>query len=222
MLFVDHGILRLLYLNRHRLGQCSWRSAQPAPHQIRALARRGLRTIVNLRGARECGSYRLEKMACERYGIVLVNFKVSSRQAPTREEIRAAAELFERIEYPMLLHCKSGADRTGLIGALYRILKEGEAPLDARRELSVRFGHWHWSDAGILDLFFHSYIEDNKRRPISFLVWVDTVYDPAELQARFRALSRRRRSARRMSQTPEGCRPEGRRQTRSERVRTLA
>ena len=33
-------------------GSRAWRSAQPAPHQIRAVARRGLCTIINLRGER--------------------------------------------------------------------------------------------------------------------------------------------------------------------------
>ena len=50
MLVIDHGVFRLFYVNRHRLGDRAWRSAQPAPHHIRALKRRGLRTIINLRG----------------------------------------------------------------------------------------------------------------------------------------------------------------------------
>src|SRR5687767_12266805 len=29
MLFIDHGIFRVVYLNRHRLGARAWRSAQP-------------------------------------------------------------------------------------------------------------------------------------------------------------------------------------------------
>src|SRR5262249_46618804 len=57
MLLVDHGIFRVVHLNQHRLSDKAWRSAQPAPHQIRALAQRGIRTIVNLRGERPCGSY---------------------------------------------------------------------------------------------------------------------------------------------------------------------
>ena len=84
MLFVDHGIFRVAYLNRYRLGERAWRSAQPSPHQIRAMAREGIRTIVNLRGERRCGSYRLEKSACERYGITLVNFHIRGRRAPSR------------------------------------------------------------------------------------------------------------------------------------------
>ncbi len=187
MLFVDHGIFRVIYPNRHRLGERAWRSAQPTPHQIRALARRGLRTIVNLRGERVCGSYWLEQATCERKGIKLVNFSVKSRAAPTREEVRAAVELFNSIEYPALLHCKSGADRAGLMSVLFCYLKEGMPLEQAKRQLSLRYGHFRQAHTGILDYFFERYLEDNARRPMPFLEWVDKVYDPVELKRTFRS-----------------------------------
>ena len=191
MLIFDHGVFRFLYVNQHRLGERAWRSGQPAPHHVGALARQGVRTIVNLRGERLCGSYVLEKSACERHGITLVNFKVRSRAAPRREQIKAAAELFERIEYPMLLHCKSGADRAGLMSVLYRFLKEGVPLIEAKQELSLRYGHSRQCASGILDHFFERYIDDNRRRPMPFLDWLDKVYDPEELRRSFRGRSNR-------------------------------
>ena len=193
MVFVDHGIFRLFYLNRHRLGPQAWRSAQPAPHHIRALARRGVRTIVNLRGERPCGSYWLERDACARHGIALVDFKLRSRAAPTREQVRAAQELFQRVEYPILMHCKSGADRVGLMSVLYRFFREGAPIADAKSELALRYGHIRQADTGILDRFFESYLEYNARRPLPFMEWVDTVYDPDELKRTFRAAGWARR-----------------------------
>jgi protein tyrosine/serine phosphatase len=193
MLLIDHGIFRLFYVNRHRLGDRAWRSAQPAPRHIRALKRRGLRTVINLRGERLCGSYWLEQWVCERKGVKLVNFQIRSRAAPTREEVRAARELFEQIEYPMLMHCKSGADRVGLMSALYRVFREG-APIEvARRELSLRYGHIRQADTGVLDRFFEKYLEDNRRQPMPFLDWVDTVYDADALKREFRAAGWARR-----------------------------
>ena len=192
MLLVDHGIFRLVYLNRHRVGKHAWRSAQPAPHQIAALARQGLRTIVNLRGQRSCGSYWLEKAACDRHGIRLVDFQVRSRAAPSRAEVRAARELFEQLEYPILLHCKSGADRAGLMSVLYRHIREGDSLEDAKRELSLRYGHIRQADTGILDLFFERYLEHAKKsngQAMPFFDWVDTVYDPEELKRSFHAAS---------------------------------
>lgn len=187
MLFVDHGIFRLVYVNRHAIGARAWRSAQPAPHHIRTLARQGVRTIVNLRGERLCGSYWLERAACERYGIALVNFQVRSRAAPSKQELTAIRELFDRIEYPMLMHCKSGADRAGLMSVLYAFLKEGVPIEEASRQLSLRFGHIRQADTGILDHFFDRYLEDNRRRPTPFFEWVEQVYDPDELKRSFHA-----------------------------------
>lgn len=187
MLFVDHGILRLLYVNQHRLSPTAWRSAQPAPHDIRNAAKLGIKTIVNLRGERVCGAYWLEQEACRRYGIELVNFQIRSRAAPTPREIHAAKELFDRIEYPMLMHCKSGADRAGLMSVLYRFLKEGKPLEEAKKELSLKYGHIRQADTGVLDYFFERYLADNAKQPIDFFVWLDTVYDPDELKRSFHA-----------------------------------
>lgn len=187
MLVIDHGIFRLLYDNRYRLGDRAWRSAQPAPHRIRSLRRKGLRTIVNLRGERQCGSYWLEQATCKRKGIRLIDFQIRSREAPTREEIVAARDLFERIDYPMLMHCKSGADRVGLMSALYRVFREGVPIAEAKSELSLRYGHFRQADTGILDRFFEKYLEDNARQPMPFLEWVEKVYDPDDLKRTFRA-----------------------------------
>ncbi len=187
MLLVDHGIFRVIYVNRHRLGNKAWRSAQPAPHQIASLAREGIRTIVNLRGPRPCGSYWLEEEACARHGIRLVNFQVRSRAAPSREEVLAARDLLLSIEYPMLMHCKSGADRAGLMSTLYRHVVEGEPIAEAVKQLSLRFGHIRQADTGILDAFFERYLADCAKTPIAFFDWVQTLYDAAELQRTFQA-----------------------------------
>lgn len=187
MLLLDHGIFRLVYLNRHRLSANAWRSAQPAPHHFRQMFRDGVRTVVNLRGPRQCGSYWLEQRVCDRHGIKLVNFVMRSRAAPTREELRGAKALFESVEYPILMHCKSGADRAGIMSVLYRVLKEGVPIAEAKNELSLRYGHIRQAETGILDLFFERYLADNARTPMPFWEWVETVYDPDELKRSFQS-----------------------------------
>ena len=187
MLFVDHGIFRLIYLNRHRLSTEAWRAAQPAPHQIRAIANSGVRTIVNLRGERICGSYSLERQACQKHGIELVNFQVRSRAAPSKEELHGARDLFERIQYPMLLHCKSGADRAGLMSVLYCHLQLGMPIAEAKEQLSLRYGHIRQAETGILDYFLERYVAYNEVTPMPFFEWVDTVYDPEEVKESFQS-----------------------------------
>jgi hypothetical protein len=87
MLFVDHGVVRLAYANRAQISPGVWRSAQPTPRQIRWFARQGGRTVVNLRGGREHGSWPLEREACERHGLALVDFVLRSREAPDRDTL---------------------------------------------------------------------------------------------------------------------------------------
>lgn len=186
-LFVDHGFVRLVYLNRHALGEVAWRAAQPGPQHIKAFAAEGIRTIVNLRGPRVCGSYWLEQAACAKYGLTLVDCQMRSRAAPNREELRRARALFERIEYPMLMHCKSGADRAGLMSVLYRHCKLGVPITEARQELSLWYGHIRQADTGILDHFFDEYLAYAASHPISFWDWVETVYDPAVVAASFQS-----------------------------------
>jgi protein tyrosine/serine phosphatase len=186
---VDHGVFRLIYANRHALSDRVWRSAQPAPHDIALLARRGVRTIVNLRGSRDCGSYRLEQAACARYGIRLIDFQARSRAAPDRAFFHQAKALLESVDYPMLMHCKSGADRVGLMSALYMIFIEGRPVEEAKRQLSLRYGHIRQADTGVLDAVFDAYLEHHAREPIAFLDWIDSHYDPKLLKAKFTARS---------------------------------
>jgi protein tyrosine/serine phosphatase len=186
MVFADHGIFRLFYLNKHQVETGLWRSAQPAPHQIAALARAGVKTIVNLRGGREHGSWQLQKEACARHGIALTEFIVRSREAPDRETILAADAFFAGLAYPALIHCKSGADRAGFVAALYLVLREDRPVAEAARQLSVRYGHFRFAKTGILDAFFEAYARDGEARGLGFRDWVTNCYDPRALTREFR------------------------------------
>ncbi|GJD47314.1 hypothetical protein OPKNFCMD_0020 [Methylobacterium crusticola] len=188
MLLVDHGVFRLAYLNRHQVGRGGlWRSAQPAPHDLAWFRRRGVRTVISLRGGREHGSWQLQREACEREGLALVEFVVRSREAPDRATLLAARDFFAGIAYPAVLHCKSGADRAGFAAALYLILHEGRPVREAARQLSPRFGHFRFAKTGILDAFFERYLAEGEARGLGFLDWIERVYDPDALRRDFRA-----------------------------------
>ncbi|HEV2558727.1 MAG TPA: tyrosine-protein phosphatase [Microvirga sp.] len=186
MLLVDHGVFRLAYLNKHRVTDRLWRSAQPAPYQLAQLKAEGVRTVVNLRGGREHGSWQLQKDACDRLGLTLVDFVVRSRGAPDRETILGAKRFFDTVEYPAVLHCKSGADRAGFVAALYLIVHEGRPVAEALRQLSMRYGHFRFAKTGILDAFFERYLIEGELNGMPFLTWVEKVYDPEALERDFR------------------------------------
>jgi protein tyrosine/serine phosphatase len=187
LFFMDHHVFRAVYANRHRIAPGVWRSAQPSPAQIAYLARKGIKTIVNLRGERNCGSYRLQVEACRRHGIRLVNFQLQSRMAPPASVIYQARQLFQEIEYPALFHCKSGADRAGLMSALLLYVKEGKPLEEAVGQLSLKYGHFRRSETGVLDYLFERYMADNCEEPITFFEWIETRYDPWDIKRDFKS-----------------------------------
>ncbi len=83
------------------------------------------------------------------------------------------------------MHCKTGADRAGIFASLY-LMHEGMVAEQAMDQLGIRYGHIKQASTGILDRFFEQYIAYNRKVPTPFLTWVDTVYDPDELQRSFR------------------------------------
>lgn len=187
----DHGFLREAFQNLHQISDEMWRSNQPSPKQIREHVRvRGIRTIINLRGASTKGYYLLEREACEGLGVDLVDFQVFSRDTPKKEAILGARDLFETIRYPALMHCKSGADRAGLMAVLYMIFRQGLSVREAAQQLSKKYLHFKEGKTGLLDAVFEAYLEAENTTPIDFEDWVETVYDPVELKAEFLAAGR--------------------------------
>jgi len=123
----DHGFIRSIYNNFYALPGGMYRCSQPSPAQIRKYHRLyGIKTIVNLRGENPYGGYALEVATCRELGIELIDFNLYSRDMPSVEEVLGARDLFKRIAYPALMHCKSGADRAGLGATFYRHFRLGE------------------------------------------------------------------------------------------------
>lgn len=122
----------------------AYRSAQPTPEILEFAARnRGVRTVINLRGenAKEAW-YRREREACQKLGLKLIDIRTSASSFPSREALLA---LFEAVSdpanEPVLLHCKAGADRTGMAAAVWRMVNLKETAKEALGELSFKYGH---------------------------------------------------------------------------------
>lgn len=182
----DHGFLRVWFQNLHQISDEMWRSNQPSPKQIAQHAReRGIRTIINLRGESPKGYYLLEKEACAANGIDLVDFQMFSRDTPTVEKLREARALFETIRYPALMHCKSGADRAGIMAVLYMHFRKGLPIAEAVEQLSFRYLHVREGKTGMLDFFFETYLEAQKETGLSFMDWIEGPYDRLEVKNAF-------------------------------------
>ncbi|MCE2579163.1 tyrosine-protein phosphatase [Gluconacetobacter entanii] len=186
-LFVDHAILRMTWTNfRTVIPGRVYRCNHPTPWRLAMATRRlHLKTLVNLRGHRQCGSDALSRDAARRLGLRHIDMAFESRNAPHRDRIERFEKIYRSLTFPMLMHCKSGADRTGLAAGLV-LLFEGGTARDALRQLSWKNGHFNSSRTGVLDAFFLRYQAEAEGR-IPFMQWVRTEYDEDRLRHDFRA-----------------------------------
>jgi uncharacterized protein (TIGR01244 family) len=191
LLFRDQGIWRLFWKNRRKFADQAWRSNQPMPHDIRWAAEQGIRTIINARhDAGRHGGHALAKEAALNAGLGYVTLESSpvfSRAAPSRDALLRVADILREAPGPVLIHCKSGADRAGFLSALFRIVVEGHAVRDAASELTLRHLHFARSKTGILDAVYAAYLAETAAAGKPFLDWVRDDYDPEAITKRFRA-----------------------------------
>lgn len=183
----DHGFLRWGFHNHSALGEGMYRENQPSPRRIARWKEMGITTVINLRGQSPKGFYLLEKEACAQHGLMLVNYRVYSRDVHSVEAIKGARDLFQGISYPAVMHCKSGSDRTGFMGTLYQYFHLNVPIAKARRQLSLRYLHIKQGKTGLLDFFFDEYERYNQTNPIEFMDWVELVYEPDTVKAKFMA-----------------------------------
>ncbi len=187
-LWHDHAYLRLAFSNAHWISPELVRTNQPWPFQLKAWAERGVRTVINLRGGFGASFRALEVEACQRLGLELVDFVVASREAPSRDQVLGARDLFQSLTYPALMHCKSGADRAGVMAVFYEHFRQGKPIREAVAQLSPKFLHVRAGLTGILDYVFERYLAEGEPAGLSFVQWVERPnYDPAAIKAEFRA-----------------------------------
>jgi protein tyrosine/serine phosphatase len=187
-LWKDHGVLRLKYSNLHPVGGDMWRCNQPSPNRIKVLKDMGFKTILNVRGTQPNACfYALERHTCDELGLEMVDLPFGSREAPYLDRMERLFEIFETIEYPAVIHCKSGSDRAGIISVLYKLVHEKVSIEEAMTHLSFKFGHIKAGKTGMLDFFFEAYRADNEETPIEFMDWVRTKYDRESVHNGFMA-----------------------------------
>lgn len=120
-----------------------YRSAQPTSGELASYVRaHGIRTVINLRGADPgVGWYDDEVKTAQGLGVTHIDFGMSASKAVSPEQAERLVQLMASAPKPILIHCRSGADRSGFAAALYvkKIAGLGEAR--AEGQLSFYYGH---------------------------------------------------------------------------------
>lgn len=166
-MIVEHNFTNVFRRNFHRIDEHAFRSSQPTTYQLRSIIKKhGIKTVLNLRGYEKNSPLRaLEEKVCKEEGVNLVYIVAYSRKIPEVKTLERFKEVYETIEYPVLIHCKSGADRAGLGSMLYLHYKKG-VPLEATNQLKFwPYGHIKHARTGLIDLFVQLYANRDKNAP---------------------------------------------------------
>lgn len=121
-----------------------YRSAQPNRARLLSyVTSHGIRTIVNLRGARPGVEwYDEERSAALEARVDIVDFAMSASEVLPPDRVADLVALLRDLPKPILIHCRTGADRTGLASVLYAYEVAGMDEESAETQLSPYFGHF--------------------------------------------------------------------------------
>jgi len=131
--------------NLHQVDEWMWRSAQPESDWLYDfLYDHDVDVILNARGSHPGQKeYDLEVATAGVFGTEVVGVPLSAGRRPTDAEVEEVLEVLRlHDEDTMLVHCRSGSDRTGMVIFLYLYEIRGWPKAAARKEaLSWKYGH---------------------------------------------------------------------------------
>jgi hypothetical protein len=174
-----------------------YRGAQPSEQSLETLIHKyKIRTVLNVRGC--CWPdpwYLAEAALCERLCVNLQDVSFSAVHLPSRHELRLLIEVLDRAEPPIFVHCRHGADRTGVAAAVALLLLREHSLDSARRQLSLRYGHVPIGRTTMLDRFMKLYADwltatAQEHDPRAFRRWILHEYRGGWCDARFEKVER--------------------------------
>lgn len=106
--------------NFQQVNKNLYRGAQPPVESVKILADKGIKTIINLRGASD--QTRAEEQQARALGMKFYNLELPPLSKPDFTQVDEALALInDPANQPVFVHCKHGEDRTGTVIACYRM-----------------------------------------------------------------------------------------------------
>ena len=192
---MDHAFLRVYWNNFHQVCDEVYRANQPSPAHLKSYRDKGIKAVLNLRGFAQQSYALFEEDSCKKLGLELISIPLSSSSAPQPEKLLEIIDIMEKIPKPFVLHCKSGADRAGLVSALYLIVIKKLSVAEAKKQLSFKYLHLDFTKTGILDYIFDVFSERSKIEDIDFCEWLQKEYNPDILNSSFKSRIEWKRTA---------------------------
>jgi uncharacterized protein (TIGR01244 family) len=116
--------------NLHKVSDALYRGAQPDDEGFATLKKLGIKTVVNLR------TFHSDRSECRRAGLDYVHITAQAWEGEDDEVIDFLKVVTDKTRQPVFVHCQHGADRTGVMCAVYRMAVQGWSTDDAVREMT--------------------------------------------------------------------------------------
>jgi protein tyrosine phosphatase (PTP) superfamily phosphohydrolase (DUF442 family) len=118
-----------------------YRSAQLTGQELAGVIDRyKIKSIINLQGKRpETDWYTDEARVARTKGVTLINLEMTVESIPKRFELLKLLEAYRTLERPILVHCRSGSDRTGEAVAIYKMEYMDQSRERALQSFNLRY-----------------------------------------------------------------------------------
>jgi len=116
--------------NLHKVSDTLYRSAQPSTEGMKELKKMGIATVINLR------SFNSDRDEIGSTGLAYEHLYMKAWHPEEKEIIRFLQIVTNPKRAPILVHCQHGADRTGTMSAIYRVVVQGWSKEEAINEMT--------------------------------------------------------------------------------------
>lgn len=161
------GVLQLVGNFHVVVEQQFYRSAQLDKATLtRVIQQHGIKSILNLLGASPEKSWYTDEIAVSKtLGIEHYDYEISASEIVTPDRIDEILKIVRDAPKPILVHCKNGADRSGLVAAVYLANVQGVTIREAAGQLSLYYGHFPWltGGTGAMDDSFRMYEQRDRK-----------------------------------------------------------
>lgn len=172
-----------------------YRTAQPHGNLDSLIERHKIATVLNLRGGSpKDGWYVSEVEATAKHKTAFYDLSMSATKRPARRDLLAVIDVVQKCDYPLLIHCRKGADRTGMACGIYRMLREGWSPEQALSEFTIFHIHVPLFGPEKLHAPFNEYAawlktEGVEHTPDRFVKWAREVYQANDRAENYRPVT---------------------------------
>lgn len=139
--------------NLHRVTGWLYRGAQPTEDGIPELKKLGIRTVIDLR------AYHDDEPLLRGSEIALIRIPMHASNPKTEQVIDFLKVVADPARRPIFVHCQHGADRTGLMMALYRVAALGWTKEQAIEEMRDGGFGFHSVWRNLIDFILRTDIE---------------------------------------------------------------